>query len=184
MGLLTIIKKQKAKNREIRVLTLGLDNSGKTTIVKCMLEEDTNTVLPTMGFQIHNVVHENHTLNIWDIGGQKTLREFWGNYYDKTNVVMWVVDSIFLERLQELACELKEKVSKQDRLTGIHLLVLINKIDQVLEKDWKLLEKRVADALGLPELGVPSEKYRIQVVSGKSGFGVQSALQWIASRDY
>lgn len=57
MGLLTIIKKQKLKDNEIRVLTLGLDNSGKTTIIKKMLNQDINTISPTMGFQINTLFY-------------------------------------------------------------------------------------------------------------------------------
>ena len=67
MGLLTIIKKQKIKDNEIRVLTLGLDNSGKTTIIKNILGEDTSTISPTMGFQINTFTHNGVTLNVWDL---------------------------------------------------------------------------------------------------------------------
>ena len=47
MGLLSIIKKQKIKDKEIRILMLGLDNSGKTTITKKLLNQDISTISPT-----------------------------------------------------------------------------------------------------------------------------------------
>jgi len=52
MGLLTILKKVKIKEKEMRLLMLGLDNAGKTTIVKRFNGEDVNTISPTLGFNI------------------------------------------------------------------------------------------------------------------------------------
>ena len=52
MGLLTIIKKVKAKERELRILMVGLDNAGKTTIVKRINGEDIPKISPTLGFNI------------------------------------------------------------------------------------------------------------------------------------
>lgn len=49
MGLLTILRKQRQKEREMRILILGLDNAGKTTIVKKFLGEDLTTIEPTLG---------------------------------------------------------------------------------------------------------------------------------------
>lgn len=49
MGLLTVIRKMRAKEREIRVLILGLDNAGKTTVTKKFMGEDTSKVEPTFG---------------------------------------------------------------------------------------------------------------------------------------
>ena len=50
MGLLKVIKKTKQKEREVRILILGLDNAGKTTILKKFLGEDTSEIAPTLGF--------------------------------------------------------------------------------------------------------------------------------------
>jgi ADP-ribosylation factor-like protein 2 len=58
MGLLTIIKKLKKTERESRILLLGLDNAGKTTIVKKLLSKDTSTISPTLGFNIETVVYK------------------------------------------------------------------------------------------------------------------------------
>jgi ADP-ribosylation factor-like protein 2 len=52
MGLLSVIKKVKAHERELRILMVGLDNAGKTTIVKRVNGEDIGSVSPTLGFNI------------------------------------------------------------------------------------------------------------------------------------
>ncbi|ODV77422.1 ARF/SAR superfamily [Suhomyces tanzawaensis NRRL Y-17324] len=182
MGLLSIIRKQKAKDAEVRVLTLGLDNSGKTTIVKKMLGEDTQAISPTMGFQINTMTHAGYTLNIWDIGGQTTLRGFWGNYFDKTNVVVWVVDCMSVERLHESYTELREKVILEDRLVGVYLVVVINKID-LWQGDLEALQQRVVEVLDLDNLVEP-EKWTVALASGITGEGLDEMLDWVVQRDY
>ena len=52
MGLLSLIRKVKRKEKELRLLMVGLDNAGKTTIVKRLNREDISTVSPTLGFNI------------------------------------------------------------------------------------------------------------------------------------
>ncbi|RCN32384.1 ADP-ribosylation factor family protein [Ancylostoma caninum] len=93
MGLLTILRKQREREREIRVLILGLDNAGKTTITKKFLGEDLSTVEPTLGFNIKTVDFHGFTINFWDVGGQKSLRSYWRNYFEQTDALIWVVDS-------------------------------------------------------------------------------------------
>ena len=48
---------------------LGLDNSGKTTILKKLSDEDITTIMPTQGFNIKSLMHDGFKLNVWDIGG-------------------------------------------------------------------------------------------------------------------
>ena len=69
MGLLSILKKLKEKEREMRVLILGLDNAGKTTILKKFNGEDTNEISPTLGFNIKTLEFEEYKLKVWDVGG-------------------------------------------------------------------------------------------------------------------
>ena len=53
--MLSILRKARLKDKSLRVLLLGLDNAGKTTIVKRVLGEDIATVSPTLGFQIRTI---------------------------------------------------------------------------------------------------------------------------------
>ncbi|KAH7912468.1 ADP-ribosylation factor-like protein 2 [Hygrophoropsis aurantiaca] len=115
MGLLTIIRKSRQKEKEMRVLFLGLDNAGKTTILKKLSGEDIMKVSPTLGFNIKTFIHGKYTLNIWDVGGQRTLRPYWRNYFEQTDAIVWVVDSGDRMRMQdckeELHALLQEDVS-------------------------------------------------------------------------
>jgi len=80
MGLLTILKKLKEKEKEMRILMVGLDNAGKTTILRKFNGEDVNTIAPTLGFNIKTLEFRGYKLNVWDVGGQKTIRSYWRNY--------------------------------------------------------------------------------------------------------
>ena len=102
MGLLNLIRKQlKKQEKEVRILVLGLDNSGKTTILKALSNESIEEITPTKGFNIKNLVHEGFKLNVWDVGGQKALRTYWPNYYDNTDALVFVIDSADKKRLNE-----------------------------------------------------------------------------------
>eukprot|EP00116_Pleurobrachia_bachei_P014988 sb/3475250/ len=83
----------KEKEKEMRLLMLGLDNAGKTTILKKFNGEDISTISPTLGFNIKTLEHGGFKLNIWDVGGQKSLRSYWKNYFETTDGLIWVVDS-------------------------------------------------------------------------------------------
>lgn len=76
MGLLNYLKNFAlggSSKSEARVLMLGLDNSGKTSILRKLSEEDILTVRPTVGFQI-KVLHQGDlTLNVWDVGGTSNV---------------------------------------------------------------------------------------------------------------
>merc|ERR1712080_338451 len=70
MGLLHILKKLKHKEKEMRVLMLGLDNAGKSTVVYKFSGKDITELCPTLGFQICTLDYRGYALNVWDVGGQ------------------------------------------------------------------------------------------------------------------
>lgn len=129
-------------------LESGLDNSGKTTATAALTNGDTSAVAPTLGFQIRSLRHEptGANLNLWDVGGQRTLRPFWRNYFEKTDGLVWVVDSSDGARFADCASELRSLLS-EERLAGAPLLVLANKQDV----RGALTPGEVARALGLEE---------------------------------
>ncbi|XP_016102225.1 ADP-ribosylation factor-like protein 2 isoform X2 [Sinocyclocheilus grahami] len=128
MGLLTILKKMKHKEREMRLLMLGLDNAGKTTILKKFNGEDVSMISPTLGFNIKTLEHRGFKLNIWDVGGQKSLRSYWRNYFESTDGLVWVVDSADRLRLEdcrkELSALLLEEVLTLDDIKTHHWCIV------------------------------------------------------------
>jgi ADP-ribosylation factor-like protein 2 len=58
---------------------------------------------------------DRYTLNVWDVGGQKTLRPYWRNYFESTDAVVWVVDSSDRLRTQDCQQELKGLLKEEVR---------------------------------------------------------------------
>ena len=69
MGLLKLLQKLKRSEKEARILVLGLDNAGKTTMLKKLSDEDLHHIMPTQGSNIKSLQHNGFKLNVWDIGG-------------------------------------------------------------------------------------------------------------------
>ncbi|CAO2584414.1 ADP-ribosylation factor-like protein 2 [Lemmus lemmus] len=93
----------------------GLDNAGKTTILKKFNGEDVDTISPTLGFNIKTLEHRGFKLNIWDVGGQKSLRSYWRNYFESTDGLIWVVDSADRQRMQDCQRELQSLLVEEVR---------------------------------------------------------------------
>ena len=128
MGLLNLLRSMKRDEREARILVLGLDNAGKTTILKALSEEDITHIMPTQGFNIKSLVQEGFKLNVWDIGGQSTIRPYWRNYFDHTDALVYVVDSADKKRFEEARNELTSLIN-EEKLANVPCLVFANKVD-------------------------------------------------------
>ncbi|XP_061473631.1 ADP-ribosylation factor-like protein 3 [Rhineura floridana] len=92
-----------SEEQDLRIALLGLDNAGKTTLLKYLASEE--------GFHIKSVHAHGFRLNIWDIGGQRAIRAYWKKYLRSTDML-----------------ELSELV-EEETLTGVPLLVFANKQD-------------------------------------------------------
>merc|ERR1712154_205605 len=156
-----------------RILMLGLDNAGKTTILKRLSEEDISHIMPTQGFNIKSVLHEGFKLNVWDIGGQKSIRPYWSNYFESSDALVYVIDSSDERRLEESGQELKELLA-EDKLASIPLLVFANKQDllQAMSAD------EIAEMLDLAA-SVVGRTLTIQACSAKTGEGLHEGMAWM-----
>lgn len=172
MGLLTILKKMKEKEKEMRLLMLGLDNAGKTTILKKFIGEDIDKISPTLGFNIKTIEHREYKLNIWDVGGQKSLRSYWRNYFESTDGLLWVVDSADKRRLEDCKKELHELLL-EERLAGATLLVFANKQDL----PGSLTAKEISEFLELDK--IKTHHWSIYPCSAVTGLNLLEGVNYI-----
>ncbi|XP_043473660.1 ADP-ribosylation factor-like protein 2 [Leptopilina heterotoma] len=172
MGLLTVLKKLKQKEKEMRILMLGLDNAGKTTVLKRINGEPIDTISPTLGFNIKTLEHRGYKLNIWDVGGQKSLRSYWRNYFECTDGLIWVVDSADRRRLEDCKIEL-HKLLQEERLEGASLLVFANKQDLT----GALSASEIAEVLELPN--IKSHHCQIFKCSAVTAENLVEGINWI-----
>ena len=129
MGLLDLLKKLRKNNdKEAKLLVLGLDNAGKTTLLKQLSQDDPQGTEPTLGFNVKTLLSEGYKLNVWDIGGQKKIREYWVNYYDNVDGVIFVIDSSDEERVKECKETFNHLIS-EPKLKKVPFLVFANKQD-------------------------------------------------------
>lgn len=172
MGLHTILKKMKQKEKEVRLLMLGLDNAGKTTILKKFNGEDIDTISPTLGFNIKTLEHRGFKLNVWDVGGQKSLRSYWRNYFESTDGLIWVVDSADRMRLHDCKKELASLLV-EERLAGATLLVFANKQDL----PGALSAEEIRQALDLDS--ITTHHWLIQDCSAVTGENLLKGIDWV-----
>lgn len=155
-------------------MILGLDNAGKTTVLRKLCGDPIDTIEPTLGFNIQTIVHAaGYVLNLWDVGGQRTIRAYWRNYFESTDGLVWVVDSTDILRLQDCRDELL-KLLREERLAGATLLVLANKQDAATAKKSEEIA-RILQLDNLPE----NRHWSIQPCSAYTGEGLVQGLDWI-----
>ncbi|MCJ1394660.1 hypothetical protein MMC18_007540 [Xylographa bjoerkii] len=170
--MLSVLRKARLKDKEMRILMLGLDNAGKTTIVKRIMNEDVTTVSPTLGFIIKTIDYEGYKLNIWDVGGQKTLRSYWRNYFEKTDALIWVVDATDRIRINDCKIELSGLLL-EERLMGASLLVFSNKTDV----EDCMTDQEVREGLQLDS--IKTHRWTIVQCSAITGKSLHEGLQWV-----
>ncbi|KAM9928029.1 hypothetical protein OXX59_002113 [Metschnikowia pulcherrima] len=159
----------------MRILMLGLDNAGKTTILYRLKLGKTSKTVPTVGFNVETVKHRNVSFAVWDCGGQERIRPLWRHYFTGTNALIYVVDSSDLDRLDESRKELMRVISDKE-LANCLLIVLANKQDvagAIKPKD--LIERFDMSSL--------SQQHTWSVIPtvATDGTGLGETLNWISS---
>merc|ERR1712232_1509807 len=160
-----ILSKLRWGKKEVRILMVGLDAAGKTTVLYKLKLGELVTTIPTIGFNVETVQYKNINFTVWDVGGQDKIRPLWRHYYQNTQGVIFVVDSNDRERISE-ASEGLQKMLREDELREAKLLVFTNKQD--LPNAMSVAE--VTDKLGLHALR--NRKWYIQSCCACSGDGL------------
>ncbi|XP_047740614.1 E3 ubiquitin-protein ligase TRIM23 [Hyalella azteca] len=111
---------------DMRVVTLGLDGAGKTSILFRLQQNSCQPRIPTIGFNVDTLHYKNFKFTMWDVGGQPKLRPLWRHYYYNTQAVIFVVDSSDRDRLEEARAELT-KLMMERQLKDVPLLIYANK---------------------------------------------------------
>ncbi len=162
-------------NQEVRILMVGLDNAGKTTILYQLRLHEVISTVPTIGFNVETVVFKNISFTVWDIGGQDKIRNLWRVYLKGSQGLIFVVDSSDKQRLEEAKSELTKLLEEED-LQGAHVLVFANKQDVV----GAATVADVRDRLGLTN--IRSHNWFIQPTCAIKGEGLHDGLDWLANQ--
>lgn len=157
--------------RHAKILMLGLDAAGKTTVLyKVKLNEVVNTI-PTIGFNVETVQPvKNVSFTVWDVGGQDKIRPLWRHYFTGCEGLIFVVDSADRSRFQEAKGEL-DWILESDEMDGVPVVIMANKQDL----PNAATTSDVASALDLHKMR--SRKWHVQGTSATIGEGVLESMQ-------
>ncbi|KAG2551477.1 ADP-ribosylation factor-related protein 1-like [Panicum virgatum] len=167
---------------EFRVLILGVDKAGKTTLLEKLksiylkgggLPPD--RVVPTVGLNIGRIEDANAKLVFWDLGGQVGLRAIWEKYYEEAHAIMYVIDAATASSFEDAKSAL-EKVIRHEHLRGAPLLIVANKQDL----PGVINDEELAKFLNLKELD--ERPYMFQAVSAYDGRGIKSGIDWLVEQ--
>lgn len=159
----------------VRILILGLDGAGKTTILHRLHVGDVVSTVPTVGYNVETCTYKNVTLAVWDLGGQDAIRPFWRFYTTNAQAVIFVVDSADTERLQTARGELTGILAEEE-LAEAALLVFANKQDLPGAYD----DAKVAEALGLHLMrNRPWSIHACSATKGEKGEGLEPGMDWL-----
>ena len=175
MGLLySKIWRSLFSKKEMRILLLGLDAAGKTTILYQLKLGETVSTIPTIGFNVETVERKNINFTMWDVGGQDNIRLLWRHYYANAQGLIFVVDSSDEERIDKAREELQYMMA-EDELKDTVLLVLANKQDL----PGAMTPSEMVERLSLTCL--KGRKWNIQGCCGTTGDGLSEGLDWLGT---
>ena len=161
--------------KEVRVLVLGLDNAGKTSILYRLQLGSVVQTVPTVGFNLETLQYKNITFQVWDLGGQTGIRPYWRCYFSQTDAIIYVVDSTDRDRMGVAKHELFALLD-EDELQKSLLLIYANKQDL----PGAATAPEVASQLGVS--GIGNRTWTIMNSSAQTGDGLAEGMDWLCDK--
>ncbi|XP_059061346.1 ADP-ribosylation factor-like protein 6 [Achroia grisella] len=178
MGLLDKLSTWLGRGKtEVTVLVLGLDNSGKSTLLNTLRppEQRAQHLAPTVGQQQDHFQSGGVSFSAWDVSGAARHRALWERHYRRAHAFIYVVDAADHLRLVVAREELELMLSHPDVFgRRVPLLVFANKCDAT----HALAPTQVASALGLER--ITDKPWHICASSALSGAGLPDGVAWLA----
>jgi len=164
------------KKEPCRIIFLGLDAAGKTTLLYKLKLGEVVTTIPTIGFNVEDVQYKNLKITCWDVGGCDKIRPLWRHYFANTTAVVFVLDSHDRGRANEAATQFRSFLL-EDELRDVAVLIFANKQDM----ENSLSPEEVYDLLGVADLMKQGKRIHLQPCCATSGDGLYEGLDWLAN---
>ncbi|CAO2601006.1 ADP-ribosylation factor 3 [Lemmus lemmus] len=161
--------------KEMRILMVGLDAAGKTTILYKLKLGEIVTTIPTIGFNVETVEYKNISFTVWDVGGQDKIRPLWRHYFQNTQGMADKLPGVGIALLGLCRAWLSSSVAE---LRKILMCLCVSLALQDLPNAMNAAE--ITDKLGLHSLR--HRNWYIQATCATSGDGLYEGLDWLANQ--
>jgi small GTP-binding protein len=162
------------EGKEAYILILGLDASGKTTLLNRLKNNDGCVTIPTIGFNTEKIKYGRLTFSLFDIGGQTNFRKLWHHYFENCNAVVFVIDSNDTDRFHVVKEEVWNLLN-HPLLSDIPFLFFANKQDlpRAMKRD------KVIQRLNL--LKIRGREWKMAESCATEGMGIESGFDWLST---
>ena len=160
---------------QFKIIIVGMNNAGKTTILYKLALDEVIVTEPTIGSNVEEVQHQNLKLQVWDLGGQENLRSAWDAYYQNTHAVIFVIDSADDSQVQTSKAEFLTMLVHNE-LKDALLLIFANKADMPTARD----PGELSDIYGFNE--ITDHEWKIQPCCALTGDGLAEGLDWLSDK--
>ena len=165
------------KDKEYKIIIVGLHNAGKTTILYKLALNEVVITQPTIGSNVEEVTHQNVKLQVWDLGGQESLRSAWDAYYENAEAVIYVVDAAEASGQNLLLSKMEFfNLLYHNDLKDAVVLVLANKMDLPTARD----PGDISELFALDE--IRDHEWHLQGCCALTGEGLAEGLDWLTNK--
>ena len=159
--------------KQAYILILGLDASGKTTLLNRLKSNEGCVTIPTIGFNQETISYGRLTFSMFDIGGQTQFRRLWHHYFENCDAIVFVIDSNDIQRMS-VAKDEAWSLLNHPMLKDIPFLFFANKQDlpQAMKKS-QIIQK-------LDLLKIRQREWNICESCATEGFGIEDGFDWLS----
>ena len=157
-----------------KIIILGIQNAGKTTILYRLSLGQLVQTTPTIGSNVEEISYNNVKLQAWDLGGQESTRSVWDVYFVNTDAIIYVIDS-HDTNYDESKTQFY-KLLENEALKNAVILIYANKQDLSGAKS-------VNDIIQIYELNkLKDHVWNIQPCSAQTGEGLITGMKWLSDQ--
>ena len=157
-----------------KIIILGIQNAGKTTILYRLSIGQLVKTTPTIGSNVEEISYNNVKLQAWDLGGQESTRSIWDVYFINTDAIIYVIDT-HDETYDDSKTQFY-KLLKNETLKNAIILIYANKQDLPGAKS-------VGEIIQIYELDtIKDHIWHIQPCSAQTGEGLITGMKWLSDQ--